>query len=272
METVNILKLKSSEIIKLVLDLPHLLDDRIIGGAQVQFRSLEHRLSAMLESDQYPGYLELATVAYLIKRQLFIYEERRHSYYLHAVIPLTAYKNRTPIRLCHTFDTDTKDGHYELLTMLIENNSEPFMLNMDSTNIFEKVLAGLNPDDCKVTLLEILAPNYNESFNNSFLTSSDNTFHTQSAPTSYDGTVHVQSVPMPENSVQTQSVPAHDNPVQTQSVPTPEKSCEISCEIMTDLGTTKPAQIALAVYPVTYYGSKQRRFQQSWSGFNYYHK
>ena len=155
MEVVDSMQ-KESGIWKLAENLPLLLDDR--GGKRsFSYRSIDERITAMSNVGQYPGYLEIATAAHLMKRQVLIYEDRGSSYYLHAKIPQEAFLGRVPIRLAYTFDTGECDGHYNLITVEKETLVD-IMLIGSKESLFENCGIGVSAEDMRLTLYQILLP------------------------------------------------------------------------------------------------------------------
>ena len=152
-EAVELIR-RESGIWDIARDLPFLLDDK--GGEYCSsYGSLDNRMAAMSDVDQYPGFLEIAAVAHLMKRQVLIYEDRGSSYYLHARIPQKAYVDRVPIRLAYLFDTGKTDGHYSLIT--VEEETILDLMSIGSSgSLFENCPSNVSAEDMRLTLCQIL--------------------------------------------------------------------------------------------------------------------
>jgi len=122
--TVTFLRQRSNELNGLVDSVPFLLDRSINEGP---YSSLEARLQMMFQNDEYAGYLEVTAVAYIVQRPIFVYmlqpQTDDNKLKLIAKLPpaiadntrTVAWENRQAILLIHTFDTDQRPGHFDLL-------------------------------------------------------------------------------------------------------------------------------------------------------------
>ncbi len=94
------------------------LEDRS-GQYFVDFNA---RVRASRKHDTYAGTLEVAFAAYIMRRQIHLYQVINGEYETVAFYPANFFKDREPVRVLYTPDTGDTPGHFDLLNYPAPSN------------------------------------------------------------------------------------------------------------------------------------------------------
>ena len=111
---------------------PFLLDNK----ANKQYSSVDKRLQLMNNPNEYAGYLEIMTTAWLLKLQIWLHCAQEEFYILRAKLPATTFIKQVSIRILYRVDTAKSAGHFDFIVSNSKSNVCSIVSNicMERTN------------------------------------------------------------------------------------------------------------------------------------------
>ena len=88
------------------------LEDR----ADQYFEDFNARVAESQKRDAYAGTLEVAVAAFLMRRQIHLYQIVDAEFKAVALYPVNYFKDREPLRILYTPGADGTPGHFDLLS------------------------------------------------------------------------------------------------------------------------------------------------------------